>query len=247
MRRLFLTLLFAGLLVVPARTAEQAAAGKSKPAATPEEALEQFTKAAQAGDADAVLNVFAAQPRKILAFAFDATEMVGKAAQKHYDALDAKFGPDPRGKPPFDLSNPKKAMVQHLPKKIDVLSKMPMGDDKVELKVKTTVTDPFTKQDTTHEETLPLIKVGGGWKLMLPANEMEHVAKKDLDKSQAFAKKMVEALEQAAKDVKAGKYATRDEAEKALNAAMPQPGPDILPPGFAGPRPPTPAAPPKKD
>src|SRR5579885_2060618 len=132
------------------------------------------------------------------------------------EALDAKFGKDPQAKqrPPF------KEQITSL-KAAEVKSSAKKGDHLVVLKIKTTAVKDGKEE--TKEETMGAVKEGDAWKLLPPGRDGtvdENTLKQVTAQTVQFTAqipKIKEAMEKITKEVKDGKYKSREEAQKALD------------------------------
>jgi len=210
----------------------QAEEQRPKPkATTPEEAVKYLLEAAKADDVDSFLAQLGGHTRAIM--------QMGRAFEAYFAALEEKFGNNP--KPGFRHSV-KESLLPFKRKAYQVRDQVAKDKERVDL----TVWEITKRKDGTEsiqEETWVSIKEPGGWKIVLPPKGViKHAVRKDANgkevkisvlktrefdayKSAREANMWREAeqfLESLTKDIKAGKYPSREKAEAALRKAKQQ-------------------------
>jgi hypothetical protein len=180
-------------------------ARKQKNAATPKEAVELYAKAVKNGDVDGALNQLDELPRR-----FFRLVVASKRARINWEAAaDKKFG---KGKRKRDI-----ALFE--PEDIEVLSEEKKQEGVVLLKC---------KLNRTKERFYWAIKEGAAWELFPPVGEGgkpedAHPRKWEelLDHfDETGVKEQVVRVDKETRAIRAGKYRTRAEAEKALRGAL---------------------------
>lgn len=217
----------------PAATTAPAA---GKGAATPEEAVKRLVAAAQTGDVDKVL----AQLPPHLSQMKKTMMAIGSDEIVFATVLDTKFGRDPKPTPRSNATSKEWSDSLRGLKSIEVRSKKEVKADRVLLTV-------WEKQDRTVETKVMALKDGDGWKLdyqrvltgQRPTNsqertaadgkgiivQVEEVPEWTEPNAQANAnylqglQRYRTALDQISKDVSGGRYAKREDANQARQAA----------------------------
>lgn len=190
-------------------------AQKTKDAKKPEEALKLLVEAAKAGDSDAFLGQFVTQLRTFMGF-----QIKEEALEESRDqALDEKFGKaDGEKKPRRNF----KASLAEL-KGVEIVKTTEVGKDVVVFGTKTTTLKDGKEE--VKESDMHVLKIDGSWKIGPPADYSKGAAKifKEMDAFlPRFKEQMagvLDARQAVIKDVKAGKYKTREEAVKAFRLA----------------------------
>jgi hypothetical protein len=176
---------------------------KPKPASTPEQAVEQFNRAVDAHDAEGIMAILTNQGRTHAKAGMAAAEENMKARKVFEEAMDKKFGKDPS-----DWAREfQPRSILFLPGKIQILSKEPKGQDKVELTVK--FTGPPGRRVLYPETEISAVKEGGGWKLDVFRYWSRATDKQIRQMSLQMWKGFWQDL---ADQVKQGKFENRDEA-----------------------------------
>jgi len=205
------------------------------PAKTPEEALKLYQQELRAGRLEASLQ-YVSTPRRPV---WQATVGMVRAAQTFEDALDSKFGKEAGRRRMFDPQADARAV-----KRVEVRSKSAEKFG-VHLTVWKTRAGPDGK-DRVSEEKFFAVEDETGWRLQLPlpfggtrtspatrkgadgstvtVTVVEHLADTPTAKQEAFIKAKVArttaTFTELAREVAAGKYATRKEALDALRARL---------------------------
>jgi hypothetical protein len=218
-----------------------ALADPPKPAATPEEAVERYVDALRRNDAGALMAILAV--KRIMELQAPVWD---KAAAEQEGLLDEKFGKAAKEKPKDQTpakekpkgetsakAEPPKERSSLIPEKVKgvpvtrlvggrIVEKKPKDGDEVDFSVRLTYKDK-TDDDFNDDVEVTAVKEGGSWKVV------PHMFRELLEYrrvSEGFAKQRTE---QWIKDVKAGKYKSREEALNALKAPIivkpPLPGP----------------------
>ncbi len=220
---------------VPAQAAAVRKPAKSKLASSPEEAVKCLAEAFQAGDVQGVLAQLA-EPVRTMAQAHLEIMEANRALDA---AINKKFGKGQKNPTP----DVKEEMMRT--RKLLVIGKEPRGEGKVRLTIWETRRNPADKEDRITEKTWTAVKVGKGWKLIIPmsgsissrdtvtkkgpgGNEVKvHIEKpgkdeedpKMLEAMKKLLPKYRQALQKCKEDVEAGKYKTREEARAAMRKA----------------------------
>jgi hypothetical protein len=201
---------------------------KPKAADSPEQAVKLLDEAARAGDVDAFLAQLGGHARAV-------TEM-GRAFEAFFTAMDARFGKDPdRGSGPTVQAQ----LDRYKAETHRVRNRVVRGDDRVDLTV-WVVTRTKAGKEEIQEESWTSLKEASGWKIIFTDKGVAKKAmRKDSDgrevqvtvienrgydaASSAEAEKecrtAIRLLAEFTKDVKAGKYATREKALEAFDEA----------------------------
>jgi hypothetical protein len=210
----------------------QAEEQRPKPkATTPGEAVKYLLEAAKADDVGGFQAQLAAHTRAMM--------QMGRAFEAYFAALEEKFGknPKPGFKPPV-----KELLLPFKSKTYQVRDQVAKDKERVDLTV-WEITKGKNGKESIREETWVSIKEPSGWKIVLPpkgvvkdavrkdANGKEvkisvlKTREFDANKIAGEAKMWREAeqvLESLTKDIKAGKYPSREKAEAALLKAKQQ-------------------------
>lgn len=233
-------------------------AREPKGAATPEELFEKVQAAKKSGDMKAMLALAGGPHRAALEQAVELFK-IGEAYEK---ALDDKFGKDPTYRSRFTpSSDEEKKSKAELKGKKDLGGDKVELTIWTTRREKVAVADPNQpgEKDVIVESKEIAIKEKSGWLLLVPlpfsatSSKMEkrktadgkeidvrvngpfkEPTEKELAMMREILPKMRGILEQAAKDVAAGKYADRKVAtnavEKAMQAVVPKQSPPTEPP-----------------
>jgi hypothetical protein len=222
--------------------AAKARPAKTKLASTPEEAVKFVAEACRAGDPDAVLAQIGEPNRTMIS-----TELKGAQTQEAIEvALDKKFGKEPE-KNVKDWRE-RRGIKESLQRttSIIVVGKKALGKDKVQLTIWMTNKRDSGKKEQITEMTWTAVKVGKGWKLLVPMGGRPSPEKlvtrkgpdgkqvevriqtpddkptdsKQLDYVRKAMPKYLAIMEKFKKEVDAGKYKSRKEAQDALEAAQ---------------------------
>jgi len=220
-----LAALFIGAVGAPA-------GGSVKVASTPEEAVRFVAEARKAGDMGGVLAQVAEPNRSALEWVTKA----GQAYDAYQAALNKKFGDGPFGPLPLPAAGESMKWTTS----IVVVKKQVRGKGQVEL----TVWETNKVFRGVMEEQWTAVKVGNGWKLLLPVSARgsgEPVHKQGPDgkmvevvqvvsddaispKVTTYVKevmpKYLAMMQGLTKGVEEGKYKTRKEAEQAIARAQ---------------------------
>ncbi len=227
MLKTLLALLWGGTALLGSVLLAEDRPTKPKAADSPEKAVALLAEAAKSGDADAFLAQLGAHTR--------ASFEMGRAIDAYQAALGARFGKDPgRG-----AGHVREELDQFKAGSQRVQDREVRGEGRVDLTVWVTSRDRDGKE-YVQEETWTSFKEAGGWKIVFPDKGVTKKAtRKDAggrefqvtvietkgydpaDSAEAEKKARAAAglLDQFTKDVKAGKYATREKAEEALDEA----------------------------
>jgi hypothetical protein len=216
--------------------AAKARPAKTKLASTPEEAVTFVAEAMRAGDPDAVLAQTAEPNYTMLSLQMK----MMRALEGLEAALEKKFGKDPKRK--GERASIKESMQRTM--RIMVVGKKMLGNNEVQLTIWQTGKDPFEgKKERITETTWTAVKVGKGWKLLLPmggsTSSDDLVTRKgpdgkevkvqimkawapkakEVEFTKKFYPKYLATMEKIKREVEKGKYKSRTEVEKALKAA----------------------------
>jgi hypothetical protein len=199
-----------------------------KPAASPEEAVLLLAEAGRAEDVDGVVGQFAGTHRACVKARL---EML-RAGEAFEDVLDRKLGKDPRREPFYRFKSYLRGFAE-----FEVQDVKFKGRRRAEL----TVWDRGRR--TISEHTWAAVKEGGGWRLQIPlggrsyykeeprrtgpnqfANVYVITFEAPLEGAEVTAltegyRGTRAALEQVTRDINAGRFKSRDEVFKALDAA----------------------------
>lgn len=226
--RTLLTLLWSSTALF--ETALRAEDHPAKPKATdsPEKAVALLAESAKAGEADAFLAQLGAHTR--------ASFEMGRAIDTYLAALDAKFGKAP-GRDAVQFV--REELDQFKARGYRVRGRVERSDSRVDLTV-WVITHDHDRKEHVQEETWTRLKEAAGWKIVFPGKGVAKKATRKDDDGRELEVTVIEAkgydptasaevekaaraaiglLDQLTKDVKAGKYATREKAEKALDEA----------------------------
>ena len=228
MYRTLLAFLWSSTALLGAALLAEDRPAKPKAADSPEKAVALLAEAAKAGDADAFLAQLGAHSRAIF-------EM-GRALDAYQTAVDARFGKNPGRGADHSVQD---ELDQFKARSYRVQARKVRGEDRVDLTVWVSMRDRDGKEQI-DEETWTSLKGPAGWKIVFPDKGVAKKAnRKDAD-GQEFqvtvietkgydpadsaatekkARAFVGLLDQFTKDVKAGKYATREKAEETLDEA----------------------------
>jgi hypothetical protein len=218
----------------PGRGAEADAKGKA--AATPEEAVRLVLQASRAGNAAGILAQVAEPNRTLLRAQLETLQLF----EEFQNLLKDRFGKDPRGR---DFPSVKEGL--RAVKDLRVLGTKRQGSDKgrVELTIWEVRKLPDGKQRVS-KHTWTALRQGTAWKLLLPVEAVK--TKKQREKGPdgkevevhvdvgeppppnprqvEYARKVLpkyrETMARLFKEVKGGKYKTREQAGAALEDAM---------------------------
>ena len=194
-------------------------------AATPEELVELWQAASKTGDLKAQLPFLGGPHRKLNEQAAELLE----AAKAFDKALDEKFGKDPNCRSCF-------AMEFKPVKRVELKGKKDLGGGKVELTI-------WTVHDAVVETREVAIQENGGWVLVAPvpftsSTAMEEIRTVDgtevkvqvasqpqvtpdqLAAARTALPRARDVLERGAKDVAAGKHASRKDAVTAVDTEV---------------------------
>jgi hypothetical protein len=204
---------------------------KPKAADSPEQAVALLAEAAKTGDADAFLAQLGAHAR--------ASFEMGRAIDAYQAALDAKFG-KAAGRDTGHFV--REELDQFKASSHRVRGRADRGDSRVDLTV-WVITRDGDRKEHVQEETWTSLKEAAGWKIVFPGKGVAKKAtRKDADghelevtvitakgydpttsaEEEKAARAAVGLLDQLTKDVKSGKYTTREKAEEALDEAKKQ-------------------------
>src|SRR5262245_19975646 len=219
------TAMLALLLALGVRADEQ----RPKPkATTPEEAMKDLLEAAKSDDVDGFQAQLGAHSR--------AAMQVGRAFEAYDAALEDKFGKNPQ--PGFKPSV-KEPLLRFKKGTYRVLGQVAKDKERVDLTV-WEITKGEGGKESIQEETWVSIKEPSGWKIVLPPKGViEDAVRKDAngkdvkisvlktrefnahesDKEAKMWRDTEQVLERVTKDIKAGKYPSREKAEAALREA----------------------------
>jgi hypothetical protein len=204
---------------------------KTKAAATPEDAVKYLLEAALADDLDAFHAQLGAHTRALME--------TGRAIEAYDNALNTRYGKRTgRG----DRPSVKSELLRFKRGAWQIRGKVAKDKDRVALTV-WEITRREGASASIREETWTSIKEPTGWKIVLPPKGViEQAMRKDSDGKEikvtvlktgefdpaqsAREKKMwldaKKVLEKLTKEVRAGKYETREKAEAALDDAKDQ-------------------------
>jgi hypothetical protein len=205
--------------------------GKPKPATTPEEAAQLMVMNMKAADFDALLSCIAEPARpawQLMIYQMQIPEAFAKA-------LDEKFGKDPKASPRETFKDRAKAL-----KRIEVIGKEE-SKDKVDLTIRH-VEEPTPGKERITYLKWRTVKEDSTWKILMPPHLSKKVkltikgkdgkeevvnaftfdeesAKSEMAWAKQASPKFKDAMGKVLKEVKDGKLATREEADKAYRAA----------------------------
>jgi hypothetical protein len=155
------------LIAAAALLVSNAAGGgktKVKPAKTPEEVVANIQATAKAGDLEGLMAQLAMPTRGLFE-----TQVKREQAREALDyVLDAKFGKDPKARPPFSIIDG----IRMIPE-MKVVGKKMQGADRAELTVWVynkrikfkDKDDKKTEELEIAEQVWPAVKEGGAWKV----------------------------------------------------------------------------------
>jgi hypothetical protein len=217
------------LLLAPGIQAE-AQRPKSK-AATPKEAVKYLLDAARADDVDGFQAQLGAHTR--------AGMQMARAFEAYYVALEEKFGKNPK---PGSRPSVKEELLSFKRSTYQVRNQVAKGKERVDLTVWEIIKGADGKE-SIQEETWVSIKEPAGWKIVLPPKgEIFDAVRKDANgkevkirllktrefdaresaREEKWWREAEQVLERLTKDIKAGKYPSREKAEAALDKARKQ-------------------------
>lgn len=176
---------------------------RGKPAATPEEAVQNFLEAVREGNPGALLDTIARQPRGEVKEFLLQVRAVAKAQESLDKALDDTFGKSPNPAPNYEEQV--KAWLLENFGHIDILSKEPRGEDQVELTVR--IGKPSVDQPPEEPSTLTAVKEWGNWRLVPAQSVLDR-----LKKWKASLGKQKALIEDIAGRVSQGAYRSRADA-----------------------------------
>ena len=210
-----LRLLFVLMLTLVASKDSKMKTHEPKPASTPEEIIKEFSDAVNAGDTRQIVGLMTKDAQRTMKQLIAAVEATAIAQKEWHDALDEKFGKDNWADPSNRISV-KSVLVASFGK-LEILDKKIIGEDKVELKVKTIDASDGTEFTTSDNQKVTVVREAGKWKIAFAEfiGEAEK-HKKGLRLMEVFK----DALQEQAKNVRSGKFKTRSEANKAFLEAL---------------------------
>lgn len=196
-------ILVAVLLLSPAHAQE-------KVCKTPEEAVQALAAAARKVDVKAFTAVLTQPMQKMFALMDEEVKL-----QRMFNAaLEEKFGKDPEDFPIRTFEDALKSTT-----KIELAEKKEAGKNFL-LKLK--ITYNREGKEATQEERLIAVKEGEGFKLSFvppsfkEGDDVDAVLKKELDREAQDHAKHKQVVEATVKEIKEGKYKSRQEARKAF-------------------------------
>ncbi len=187
---------------------------KARHASSAEEAVHLLEAATRDGNFDQRLALTPKRERERVVKVRDLLKHLKQASAAFDAAMDARFGPDPlhQRKQAHDFSAAFDSADDNA--RIEVVSQEKGDDDAVRLKLKMTRTNnEKTGTTKTTEVSCVAIKEEDGWKLKMGSDEAATSSDETLI---AALNRQIQAFEQAAADVKAGKYLTRADALNGL-------------------------------
>lgn len=210
------------ILILAATLWFPAATQADEKAATPEELMALLQAAQKSGDLKALLSLFGGPHRKLNEQALEVLE----AAKSFDKALDDKFGKDPSCRSCF-------ALEFEPAKRVELRGKKDLGGGKIELTI-------WTVRDAVLETREVAIRENGGWVFLAPvpftnSTGMEEIRTVDgrevnvqvmshpevtpdqLAAARVALPRTRAVLERGAKDVAAGKHASRKAAVTAVD------------------------------
>jgi hypothetical protein len=205
-------------------------------AATPEQAVRLVAEAFKAGDPNRLLDQVGEPNRSLIQ-----RELQMMLAYEAWESAAAKkFGKDPSNRLP--VGSIKESMQRT--RSLTVVDKIVLGKDRVRMTIWETGSEPRESKERVTEKTWTAIKIGKGWKLLLPVRSsfssndvvtrkgpdgkeievriersVEEVDAKEMEQMQKALPAYMAVLKKQTREIEAGNYSSRKEATDALRKA----------------------------
>jgi hypothetical protein len=205
------------VLLVVGPSTEHGELDTGKVTLTPDEAIRQLAKVANAQDYAGVLATFAEAPRKAWEKVDDATSKLVKARKNLSDAMDKKFGKQANqsgaeARDDKGVSLTAEQLGAAAFANAELVGKNMQSSDRVQLKVRV---KPNVIGGKEHDIDMIAVKEREAWKLIPP-----HFDPVEYRTFAHFLLMQEAAIKKITEEVKEGRYPSRDEASWAMSQAI---------------------------